>query len=109
MLVLVARQDDRDAYDSFYWFLRDNPDIQPVIRVICVDGYNSYDPDTRKAKLDFRLLRRWLQQVPNLKALLIFNSGWLDEGDINEYLSEWPRQRIGDLCLDSFRAIKGRR
>lgn len=107
--VLVARQDHRDAYASFYCFLRNNLDIQPIIRVICVDGYNSHDPDTRKAKLDFRHLYRWLQQVPNLKALLIFNSGWLDEGDINVYLSDWPRQRIGDLCLDSFRAITGRR
>ncbi|KAI0089529.1 hypothetical protein BDY19DRAFT_108931 [Irpex rosettiformis] len=103
--VLVARQDDTNAYRNFLNFLNKTPDIGPAIRIICVDGYNPENPV--HGVLDCFFIAKVLDYVPKLKALLLLNCGWQRTPAHNMTVYSRPQRTIVDLYINSFRDAKG--
>jgi hypothetical protein len=103
--VLVARQDDRDAYQHFLEFLQNVPEICPDIRIICIDGYNP--EEFVHGDLDAQFMASIVEQVPGLKALLLLNCGWQRTPPDCVDFYQRPKRLISDLYINSFRGAKG--
>ncbi|KAI0342288.1 hypothetical protein BDW22DRAFT_179537 [Trametopsis cervina] len=103
--VLVSRQNQPDAFQSFVAFLKARPELCNVIRIICVDGYT--EDTLLHGDLQVHFMSSIVEQIPGLKALLLLNCGWLPTKAANMGLYQRPPVPIEDVYINSFRAHRG--
>ncbi|KAI0689564.1 hypothetical protein BC835DRAFT_1418447 [Cytidiella melzeri] len=96
---------EKIPYQEFLDFLRETPDVGPLIRTLYVEGFKN--KNTPHGCLDATFVDAVMEHVPRLKGLALLNCGWRRTKSDSMHLYKRPQRYIENIYINGFIADKG--